>query len=146
MNPAVDLLIAYLRRAKEQNAVLFAAAGKLQERNVELKKIADNLRSELNYARKSRDTWKEKALAYRQRWKLADSNLRSVRASREMWKHRALMAQLVEDVVGTSTRSRRPSAAMTPSTTGSPSNSIGTPTWKAWFGGSGFASRRRTSS
>ena len=143
MNPAVDLLIAYLRRSREQNDVLFAAAGRLQTRNAELKKIADNLRSELNYARKSRDTWKAKALAYRQRWKRADSALRSTRQSREMWKHRALMAQLVEDVLGT--KLRRPSAAPTLSTTDSPSRSIGTPIWKPWFSGSGFASRRRTS-
>jgi hypothetical protein len=69
MTPASELLLAYLRRATD--------------RNVELKKVADNLRSELNYARKSRDAWKKKAKARR----LA---LKNMTASRDLWRHRAL--------------------------------------------------------
>ena len=72
VNPATELLLAYLRKA--------------QERNVELKAVADNLRSELNYARKSRDAWKSKAKARR----LA---LRSMTASRDLWRHRAMTRQ-----------------------------------------------------
>ena len=72
MNPATELLLAYLRKA--------------QERNVELKAVADNLRSELNYARKSRDAWKLKAKQRR----LA---LKSMTASRDLWRHRAMTRQ-----------------------------------------------------
>lgn len=71
MTPAHELLLAYLRKATERNA--------------ELKAIADNLRSELSYARKARDQWREKAKARR----LA---LKSMTASRDLWRHRAMTA------------------------------------------------------
>jgi hypothetical protein len=88
VNPAVELLLAYLKRA--------------QERNAELKTVADNLRSELNYARKSRDAWKSKAKARR----LA---LKSMTASRDLWRHRALIRQ--EDSHAHSGRTTRRIAA-----------------------------------
>jgi hypothetical protein len=72
VNPAVELLLAYLKKA--------------QERNAELKAVADNLRSELNYARKSRDAWKLKAKQRR----LA---LKAMTASRDLWRHRAMIQQ-----------------------------------------------------
>jgi ABC-type anion transport system duplicated permease subunit len=75
VNPAVELLLAYLKKA--------------QERNAELKAVADNLRSELNYARKSRDAWKLKAKQRR----LA---LKAMTASRDLWRHRAMTRQKEE--------------------------------------------------
>lgn len=72
MNPSTELLLAYLRKAVE--------------RNTELKAMADNLRSELNYARKSRDQWRAKAKKRR----LA---LRDMTRSRDLWRHRALIRQ-----------------------------------------------------
>ena len=72
MTPAHELMLAHLRRS--------------HERCVELKAVADNLRSELNYARKARDAWREKAKQRR----LA---LKAMTASRDLWRHRAMTRQ-----------------------------------------------------
>jgi hypothetical protein len=72
VTPAHELMLAHLRRA--------------HERCTELKTVADNLRSELNYARKSRDEWREKAKKRR----LA---LKAMTASRDLWRHRAMTRQ-----------------------------------------------------
>ena len=85
MTPAHELLLAYLRRANERCS--------------ELKTVADNLRSELNYARKSRDAWKEKAKARR----LA---LKHMTASRDLWRHRAMSAAVGVRVVEVDVRPR----------------------------------------
>jgi hypothetical protein len=71
MNPASELLLAYLRKAQDQV--------------VTLRRQRDDLQSNLRNMRISRDQWREKAKARR----LA---LKNMSASRDLWRHRALTA------------------------------------------------------
>lgn len=90
MNPSYRLLAAHLRRQEARIEQLSADLQAAYVRNAELQRRLDNTRRVLSKARKGRDEWKRRALAYRYRAKIAKQGLEEVRAGRDLWRHRAL--------------------------------------------------------
>jgi hypothetical protein len=75
VNPASELLLAYLRKA--------------QERNDELAEQNRLLRIKVCQLRESRDKWKARSTQYQRMITLWRGRAYNARQSRELWKHRA---------------------------------------------------------
>jgi len=80
MNPASELLLAYLRKA--------------QERNDELAEQNRLLRIKVCQLRESRDKWKARSTQKQKVIVVLRNSVYNARQSRELWKHRTLQATL----------------------------------------------------
>lgn len=91
MNPAAELLLAYLRKAQERNA-------ELQEQN-------RLLRIKVCQLRDSRDRWKARSMEKQKNVVLLRSRVYNARQRSEMWKHRAITSSGSSDSSGKSATS-----------------------------------------